>query len=292
MHSPFVYNLLTKCLYRKEKSPGLKTISAYIKAIRQDERKIKVTDFGAGSRVFKSYERKISDIAKNAGISKKRAILLNKLTSYLDINTALELGTSVGISSAAIAAGNNLHLTTLEGCPETATVAREYFRKFGLENISIEVGEFDNLIGKWKVERGKWTEDRGQRTVGRGKSEAKDLNTSLPAPIWVQASNSKFQIAKPEQQTSTYNLQPTTDLIYFDGNHQKEATLKYFHQLLPLAHNDSVFIFDDIHWSKGMEEAWEEIKAHPRVRVTIDSFFWGIVFFREEQEKEHFVIRL
>ena len=61
---------------------------------------------------------------------------------------------------------------------------------------------------------------------------------------------------------------------------------------LPLAHNDSVFIFDDIHWSKGMEEAWEEIKAHPRVRVTIDSFFWGIVFFRQEQEKEHFTIRL
>lgn len=82
------------------------------------------------------------------------------------------------------------------------------------------------------------------------------------------------------------------DLVYFDGNHQKEATLKYFYQLLPLAHNDSVFIFDDIHWSKGMEEAWEEIKKHPDVRVTIDSFFWGIIFFRKEQEKEHFIIRL
>ncbi|MFD1079748.1 O-methyltransferase, partial [Longispora fulva] len=79
---------------------------------------------------------------------------------------------------------------------------------------------------------------------------------------------------------------------YFDGNHQKKATLEYFEKLFPTAHNDSVFIFDDIHWSKEMEEAWEEIKAHPAVRVTIDTFSWGFVFFRREQEKEHFTIRV
>ena len=54
----------------------------------------------------------------------------------------------------------------------------------------------------------------------------------------------------------------------------------------------SVWIFDDIHWSKDMEEAWEIIKNHPQVTVTIDTFQWGIVFFRKEQEKEHFVIRV
>lgn len=82
------------------------------------------------------------------------------------------------------------------------------------------------------------------------------------------------------------------DLIYFDGNHQKEATLDYFNTLLPTAHNNSVFIFDDIYWSKSMTEAWETIKKHPKVTVTIDTFFWGIVFFREEQAKEHFTIRI
>ena len=117
-----------------------------------------------------------------------------------------------------------------------------------------------------------------------------------------KTTNPELQTTSNNLQHTTYNIQPTTDnsqpathnpqLIYFDGNHQKEATLKYFEMLLPLAQNDSVFIFDDVHWSKGMEEAWEEIKAHPRVRVTIDSFFWGIVFFRQEQEKEHFTIRL
>jgi hypothetical protein len=91
---------------------------------------------------------------------------------------------------------------------------------------------------------------------------------------------------------STYNLQPTThNLIYFDGNHSKKATLDYFELLLPTITNDSVWIFDDIHWSKDMEEAWEIIKNHPKVKVTIDIFQWGIVFFRTQQEKEHFVIR-
>jgi hypothetical protein len=67
--------------------------------------------------------------------------------------------------------------------------------------------------------------------------------------------------------------------------------LEYFELLIPTITNDSVWIFDDIHWSKDMEEAWEIIKNHPKVTVTIDTFQWGIVFFRSEQLKEHFVIR-
>ncbi len=80
-------------------------------------------------------------------------------------------------------------------------------------------------------------------------------------------------------------------LVFFDGNHKKEPTLKYFSQCLESTHNDSAFIFDDIHWSDEMEEAWEEIKSHPRVSVTIDLFFLGLVFFRKEQAKENFIVR-
>jgi len=91
------------------------------------------------------------------------------------------------------------------------------------------------------------------------------------------------------------NRRATTDheqLIYFDGNHSKAATLQYFEWLLPTAENDSVWIFDDIHWSADMEAAWEVIKNHPKVSVSIDTFSWGIVFFRREQPKEHFTIRV
>ena len=104
--------------------------------------------------------------------------------------------------------------------------------------------------------------------------------------------NIETKIGEFESSLSSLNLKNTIDFVYFDGNHQKDATLKYFEFCLQYINNDSVFVFDDIHWSKSMEEAWEEIKTHPKVKVTVDTFQWGIVFFRKEQEKEHFIIRV
>ena len=56
-------------------------------------------------------------------------------------------------------------------------------------------------------------------------------------------------------------------------------------------HEGTVFIFDDIHWSKEMEEAWNEIKQDSRVTISIDLFKIGIVFFRKGQVKQDFVLR-
>ena len=72
------------------------------------------------------------------------------------------------------------------------------------------------------------------------------------------------------------------DFLYVDGNHTQEATLNYFNQALSKKHNNSVFIFDDIYWSKGMTKAWEEIKKHPSVRLSVDTFYFGMVFFKDE----------
>ena len=83
----------------------------------------------------------------------------------------------------------------------------------------------------------------------------------------------------------------TLDFIFFDGNHRKAPTLNYFNQCLQKAKEDTVFIFDDIYWSKEMKEAWLEIKNNPQVTITIDLFFLGIVFFRKEQAKQNFVLK-
>ncbi len=81
-------------------------------------------------------------------------------------------------------------------------------------------------------------------------------------------------------------------LAYVDGNHKYEPTVRYFEQLLSKANDSSILIFDDIHWSSEMENAWEYIKADKRVTLTIDLFFIGLVFIRQAQkEKEHFIIR-
>ena len=238
IHSPFVYDLTTKCFYKKTKLSKSRKLKLYKNQLLSNKQKIEITDFGAGSKVFKSNLRAINKIAKYAGISSKRAKLLCNISEYLKPNSILEIGTSLGIGTAAIHIGNSkAKIITLEGCQKTAEVAKKLFNEFSFQNIDLHIGEFSKTLFNLKFDDG-------------------------------------------------------IDLVYFDGNHQKEATIKYFHHCLKFINNNSVFIFDDIHWSKEMESAWNEIKKHPKVKVTIDTFQWGIVFFRKEQEKEHFIIRV
>lgn len=235
VHSPFVFQLVQKCFYDKTDYEAYKTLDAYRTSLLQNKNTITVTDFGAGSRVFTSNRRAICDIAKNAGISKKRAQLLFRVVNYFQPKNILEIGTSLGLATSALALPENSKVITLEGCPET------------MKHCQLQLQNFNN----------------------------------------VTCVNTEFS-----KQLTTYNLQPTTyNLVYFDGNHSKNATLDYFELLLPTIDNDTVWIFDDIHWSEGMEEAWEIIKKHPKVKVTIDTFQWGIVFFRSEQVKENFIVR-
>ncbi len=236
VHSPFVYNLVTKCFYDKTSYPEYQTLGSHRKGLLKDKRTIKVSDYGKGSLIFKNNTRKISAIAKHAGIDKKRQRLLFRLAKYFDFKNSLELGTSVGLASMALALHKTNNILTLEGCPETAQAAQAHFDKYNVQNISLVQDTFENFLKK-------------------------------PLPV------------KP-------------DFIYFDGNHDRKLTLKYFYTLLPQTHNDSVFIFDDIYWSKEMTAAWKEISTHPDVTVSIDSFYWGIVFFRKEQPKESFTIRM
>lgn len=83
----------------------------------------------------------------------------------------------------------------------------------------------------------------------------------------------------------------TIDFAFFDANHRYQPTMQYFEACLAKAHEESVFIFDDIYWSEEMRKAWQEIKSHPRVMLSIDLFQVGLIFFRTNQPKQHFVLR-
>lgn len=247
VHSPFVFLLLTKCFYDKKPKPEYTVLKKYRNSLLQNKNIIEVTDFGAGSKVFKSNMRAIDKITKNAGISPKRAELLFRIANYFQLDssdseqakqTILEIGTSLGLATSALSLGNpKAKITTLEGCTETAKQAQFQLQKFNCNNVESIVTEFINYF--------------------------------------------------KNHQLSSTNYQ----LIYFDGNHSKIATLEYFELLLPTITNETVWIFDDIHWSQEMEEAWKIIQNHPKVTVSIDTFQWGLVFFRYEQPKQHFVIR-
>jgi hypothetical protein len=84
----------------------------------------------------------------------------------------------------------------------------------------------------------------------------------------------------------------TFDLVYFNQNESQKTTIAYFELLLPTITNNVVWIINDIHKSTENENTWDIIKKHPKVKVTIDTFHFGMVFFRAEQEKEDFVIRV
>jgi len=238
VHSPFIFNLITKGLNARIPNAHFALFSSYKKELLKNPFSIKVTDYGAGSKVFSSASRKISRIARYVGISNKKAILLMNLMQYFKPRHILEIGTSLGISTAAMAISNRTStIISLEGCQETGNIAKNMFKKYCLNNIKLVIENF---------------------------------KTSL-----IKESKNK-----------------TFDFIYFDGNHTKEATLKYFKLIASSVKNDSVLVVDDIHWSKGMEEAWNDIKDHSKVTVTMDMYYWGIVFFRKEQQKEHFTIRI
>ncbi len=85
---------------------------------------------------------------------------------------------------------------------------------------------------------------------------------------------------------------PQVDLAYVDANHRLEPTLNYFSQLLAKTNEESILIFDDIHWSFGMRKAWKTIIQHPQVTLSIDVFDAGLVFFHPSAVKQHYYLKL
>jgi predicted O-methyltransferase YrrM len=83
----------------------------------------------------------------------------------------------------------------------------------------------------------------------------------------------------------------TVDLAFIDGHHALEPTMEYTEAILGFAHPGTILVLDDIHWSRGMEQAWAWVKAHPRITVTVDLYDLGLAFLRTEQVKEHFTLR-
>jgi len=87
------------------------------------------------------------------------------------------------------------------------------------------------------------------------------------------------------------NGMESLDFAFIDGNHQEKPTIQYFEQCIAKSNAETVLIFDDIHWSDGMEKAWGNIINHPDVSLSVDIFHMGIVFLKKELTKQHFVIR-
>ena len=261
IHSPFIYDLITNVFNAKVPDEVTEKVMKKRKKLYSNKTVLEIVDFGAGSisktrtknkskskskskskkkydATYKAEFKTVKKIAKAALLKQKYVNLIYNLINHFQPKTIVELGTSLGITTSAMALARPCgKIFSLEGCASTASIAQENFKKLGIKNVKLNLGEFD---------------------------------TVLPEVI---------------------KKLDTVDFVFFDGNHRKEATISYFEKFLPLKTNETVFVFDDIHWSKGMEKAWEYIKDHPETVVTIDLFQMGIVFFRKELSPQHIVYR-
>ena len=193
---------------------------------------------------------------RHAGASKKRQRLLYRVGTYFKSQRVLELGTHLGMGATALCLGAKpKRIITVEGCPETARFTQNNFSRWGSNNYELSSIELMN-------------------------NNFEDFLNKFQAPEDLRDSK------------TTHKTQATFDLIYLDGHHDGPATLRYFESLKKYLHDTTVLIIDDIHWSKGMSDAWQQIIKDPRVSVSIDTFFCGFLFFHPTQAKEDFIIRL
>ena len=238
-HSPFVFDFIKKILNDRTEYPAYKIIEAERRLLLRDETLLSVKDFGAGSGHNKTNSRKVSEIAKHSLKPTKYATLLFRMAAYFKAESIIELGTSLGTTTAYLALSRpSAKVLTFEGADEIAARAKVMFEKLGISNISQVNGNFDDTI----------------------------------VPAMKQAGKADF--------------------VFIDGNHRYLPTVNYLHQLLPVIHEFTVVVMDDIHWSADMEKAWEYCRKHPAVTMSIDLFFVGILFFRKEfRVPQHFSIR-
>ena len=237
IHSPLVYDLITKCFYDKTPFSAYHNLKALRNKLIYNQDLVKVKHYSEASKVFQSNHQKISTIVKSEGSSYKKQKQLYRITNYFKPKNVLELGTSVGLGSAAMAiASNNSIIKTVEVNKNISDIAKKVFKSYQLKNIQIDTSSFKDFFKKSNYE----------------------------------------------------NL----DLVYLDGTCDKESTIENFNSLLKYDHNESVFIINNIYWSKEMTEAWNIIKKQKEITVSIDTFYWGFLFFRKEQPKQHFTIRL
>jgi predicted O-methyltransferase YrrM len=239
IHSPFVFDFVTSVLNNRSRPDVFIKIENLRKSLLKNKEGIVVEDFGAGSSHDSRNERRISDIARHAAKPAKYGRLLYRMIDHFHCGQVLELGTSLGLSTAYMASPPAVvHITSLEGAAFVAARAKQNLESLSISKVEIITGNFDITL----------------------------------------------------EQALKKNPKP--DLVFFDGNHRKEPTLRYFRQCLTMADENSIFVFDDIHWSAEMEEAWREICQSEAVTCSIDLFFVGIVFFRKDfREKLAFTIR-
>ena len=156
-HSPYLFKLFTHCCEDQKGNPSFKEIESRRKELQSSHESISRRDFGAGS-VYQPKEEKIpiSQIAKSSLSYPFQCRFMSRLAAFSNSKLILELGTSLGISTAYYAFGAPAaRVDTVEGDPEVATKAVGLLDSLHLKNVTVHCETFDDFIAKYNLSTGK-----------------------------------------------------------------------------------------------------------------------------------------
>ncbi len=143
VHSPFVFNLYKNVIQDPTPFYSFHAIESVRSKMLLSNEKIKVHDFGTGGTKSPAMERSVQFIAKHYVKPPKYAQLLFRLVNEFQPIYILELGTSLGLTTMYLASPySRAKVMTMEGCPNTAAVAKKNFKEAGIKNVEQIIGEF------------------------------------------------------------------------------------------------------------------------------------------------------
>lgn len=234
LQSPFLSKIYSELFnfisLRKEADLDIEDIR---RQLLNSEKKIKVEDYGAGSKKVNTQIRRITDITRYSTSSRKYAQFYQYFCSLTPAQTVFELGTCMGLTSRYLSRITSGKIYTFEGSEEIISVARGSNET---ENINFISGKIREKLGEVLL------------TIEK------------------------------------------VDFALIDANHTYSGTINSYTQIKEKVHPLSILVIADIHWSSEMETAWKEIINQEEVKLSMDFFECGIIFFDSPLPKNHYVL--
>jgi predicted O-methyltransferase YrrM len=153
IHSPFIYELVSKVIHDKQYYSEYSYLNDIRKELISSSEIVDVVELGARSEHFLAGKRKISDMAVTSSVNRKIGRLLFRLVRFYKPGIVIELGTSVGISTIYLAKGNAASaIISLEGIKSLSSFADNLFERQGIRNIKVINGVFGEQLDKIATE--------------------------------------------------------------------------------------------------------------------------------------------
>ncbi len=147
IHSPFVFRFNLNILNSSKKYIEYADLAGYRQSLMANRQTVKVCDKGAGSRVFSSEYRRVSDIARFSGSSMQTGRMLFRLARSFASPVIIELGTSLGFGTFCLAKGApGGSVYSIEGCGGQLEVARGELGRREVNNIRLIEGSFSGKL--------------------------------------------------------------------------------------------------------------------------------------------------